>query len=571
MQTISTTTEFADQYVKGEERYTHNRYGEITRVYVPFTHKTLKLYKEISGTDTYTIQSKFEQLVASWDAKYQAYLDTQKVQQGAELAEEMQLDNEQKLHQLSTVLAHTLDVDDEVDWDSIKTEPNPPEQPIKPAYPTKPALVMPAFHDPSLKMGFLSKLIGSKKKAHLKAKADYESSARQAEERYSREMNAYELQCAELDEQYAEVLARHTTQVEKHIAEVEAHNIKIDHLRAAWNEGEPEAVIEHACLVLDASEYPSWINTSYQLQYDVDDKLLKIQFLLPSLQTVNIPKTVRFIKSTGELKETSRTQKEQKDYFDSLCYQIALRTVHEIFEADSADNIANVLFNGVVESIDPATGNLTSATIMSALFDKPKFLEVNLERVDPKACFKTFNGVSASSLAGLAPVAPIMEFETSDRRFIDGRTVSDDQTALSNLASMSWEDFEHLVREVFGKEFESRGGEVKVTQSSSDGGVDAIAFDPDPISGGKIVIQSKRYTKTVGLSAVRDLYGTILNEGASKGILVTTADYGPDAYKFAADKPISLLNGANLLFLLERHGMEAKIDLKAARQELGLR
>ena len=284
---------------------------------------------------------------------------------------------------------------------------------------------------------------------------------------------------------------------------------------------------------------------------------------------MNIPKSVKFVKSTGELKETARPKKEQQEYFDSLCYQIALRTVHELFEADIAENIASILFNGVVEGIDPATGNESSTTIMSAVFEKAKFIEVNLERVDPKACFKSFNGVSAASLAGLAPVAPVMEFNTSDRRFIDGRTVSDDEAGLSNLASMSWDDFEHLVREVFGKEFASRGGEVKVTQSSSDGGVDAVAFDPDPISGGKIVIQAKRYTKTVGVSAVRDLYGTTLNEGASKGILVTTADYGPDAY--VCSDAISLLNGANLLYLLERHGMEAKIDLKAARKELGLR
>lgn len=109
------------------------------------------------------------------------------------------------------------------------------------------------------------------------------------------------------------------------------------------------------------------------------------------------------------------------------------------------------------------------------------------------------------------------------------------------------------------------GGEVKVTQASRDGGVDAIAFDPDPIRGGKIVIQAKRYTNTVGVSAVRDLYGTVMNEGATKGILVTTADYGPDAYKFAKDKPITLLNGGNLLHLLEKHGQKAKIDLKEAK------
>ena len=39
-----------------------------------------------------------------------------------------------------------------------------------------------------------------------------------------------------------------------------------------------------------------------------------------------------------------------------------------------------------------------------------------------------------------------------------------------------------------------------------------------------------------------------MNEGASKGILVTTPDYGPDAYEFAKDKPLVLMNGANLLY-----------------------
>jgi len=56
-----------------------------------------------------------------------------------------------------------------------------------------------------------------------------------------------------------------------------------------------------------------------------------------------------------------------------------------------------------------------------------------------------------------------------------------------------------------------------------------------------------------------------MNEGATKGILVTTADYGPDAYEFAKGKPLTLMNGGNLLYLLEKHGHKAKIDLKAAK------
>lgn len=191
--------------------------------------------------------------------------------------------------------------------------------------------------------------------------------------------------------------------------------------------------------------------------------------------------------------------------------------------------------------------------------------------MDPKACFKSLKGVSASSLAALAPIAPVMEMNKQDKRFIDAKEVIAGLDTATNIAAMDWGDFEHLIRELFEKEFASRGGEVKITQASSDGGVDAVAFDPDPITGGKIVIQAKRYTKTVGVSAVRDLYGTVQHEGASRGILISTADYGPDAHQFATGKPISLFSGSHLLHLLQKHGYNAKIDLQAARKELNLR
>lgn len=59
---------------------------------------------------------------------------------------------------------------------------------------------------------------------------------------------------------------------------------------------------------------------------------------------------------------------------------------------------------------------------------------------------------------------------------------------------------------------------------------------------------------------VRDLFGTLQNEGASKGILVTTSGYGQASFEFAQNKPIELIDGANLLYLLNEHaGIEAKI------------
>jgi restriction system protein len=57
-----------------------------------------------------------------------------------------------------------------------------------------------------------------------------------------------------------------------------------------------------------------------------------------------------------------------------------------------------------------------------------------------------------------------------------------------------------------------------------------------------------------------------MNEGANRGILISTSSFGPDAYEFAKDKPISLVDGANLLQMLQRHGKRFRINLEEARQ-----
>jgi restriction system protein len=254
-----------------------------------------------------------------------------------------------------------------------------------------------------------------------------------------------------------------------------------------------------------------------------------------------------------------------KRTYDEVLYQIALRTIHEIYRADESEVIKSIAFNGWVQSVDKATGLDTHGCILSVQAGREEFLQINLNQVEPSACFRKLKGIASSKLSELTPVRPILTISKEDRRFVDGYAVADTLDDRTNLAAMDWLDFENLIRELFEKEFSKNGGEVKITQASRDGGVDAIAFDPDPIRGGKIVIQAKRYTHVVSVSAVRDLFGTVLNEGANKGILVTTATYGSDAYDFAKDKPLTLLGGGELLSLLAAHGHPAKIDLQEAR------
>ena len=47
----------------------------------------------------------------------------------------------------------------------------------------------------------------------------------------------------------------------------------------------------------------------------------------------------------------------------------------------------------------------------------------------------------------------------------------------------------------------------------------------------------------------------MLHEGATKGILVTTAEFGPSAQEFAAGKPLTLIGGKQLADLLARYGI----------------
>ena len=148
-----------------------------------------------------------------------------------------------------------------------------------------------------------------------------------------------------------------------------------------------------------------------------------------------------------------------------------------------------------------------------------------------------------------------------DKRFVDDSDVLSDLESRPNIMELNPWEFENLVNNLFAK----MGFEANLTRSTKDGGVDVIAFDPTPISGGKIAIQAKRYKNVVEVSAVRDLYGTVIHEGANKGILITTSHYGTSAYDFAKDKPIELIDGGGLLYLLEQNGVKARIVMPEDR------
>jgi restriction system protein len=302
------------------------------------------------------------------------------------------------------------------------------------------------------------------------------------------------------------------------------------------------------------------------LEYEAGTQTVVVEYELPDIECLPRRKELKYIAARDEFREVTVSDTWLNKTYDDVLYQMCLRTIHEIFQSDTLNAASSVVFNGWVNYVDKSTGQEVNACILSLQATNAEFAQLNLAQVEPKACFRSLKGISGSKLSGRSAVRPILQLNKQDKRFVPSHEVAYELDDSFNLAAMDWLDFENLIREIFEKEFRSNGGEVKITRASRDGGVDAIAFDPDPIRGGKIVIQAKRYTNTVGVSAVRDLFGTVHNEGATKGILVTTSVYGPDAYDFAKGKPLTLLNGSELLYLLQKHGHKARIDLAEAKR-----
>lgn len=319
---------------------------------------------------------------------------------------------------------------------------------------------------------------------------------------------------------------------------------------------------ERTAEILRLLSFPKWMPKNFSIKHDVDADIIILELEYPDIGSINWVKNVSL---KNGLVERPLNQKELKHASDLLYPSLTLRIACDLaYQLRTKDSTA-IVINGWSDYTVKATGNRKRAYCASLMARIGSLNDLIMSDMDPLAAFASLKGLSARSLE-LTPIAPTIRIDMNDARFVESKEVIDLLNSQQNLASMDWEDFEHLCRELFERVFSSTGAVVKVTQASRDQGVDAIIMDPDPVRGGKIVIQAKRYVNTVDVSAVRDLYGTLMNEGAMKGILVSTSQFGQESYSFIQGKPLTLINGNELLGLLEQHGYKFRINLDEAKK-----
>ena len=382
------------------------------------------------------------------------------------------------------------------------------------------------------------------------AKAKYEAALASAEAEHAQEVEAWKGLETERVKALAHAREKHEQEVKEKKREAETANAAIDVFEEKLEKGEPAAIVDYLGMVLERSRYPDDFPRSHKLAFVPERDL-------PDFEAIPEAKEHRYVKARDEITSSARPLTQRKALYASVIAQVALRTVHETLEADRLGHVETVVYNGMVDSIDKRTGQPARVCLVSLRITRDAFENLQLDLVDPQECLKGLGAGVSKKPAELAPIRPVLEFKMVDDRFVDESDVLSELDQRPNLLALTPSEFESLITNLF----EKMGLDTRQTRPSRDGGVDCVAWDSRPVMGGKVVIQAKRYADTVGVSAVRDLFGTVHNEGAGKGILVTTSGFGKASFDFAEGKPLELLDGTNLLYLLREHAdVEARID-----------
>ncbi len=125
---------------------------------------------------------------------------------------------------------------------------------------------------------------------------------------------------------------------------------------------------------------------------------------------------------------------------------------------------------------------------------------------------------------------------------------------LSTLLALSPVAFERLAQRLLR---ESGFTSAKVTGRSGDGGIDGLGVYQLSLLTFPVFFQCKRYSGSVGPSAVRDFRGAMAGRG-DKGLLITTGTFTSDARAEAkrdGAPPIDLIDGDRLCDLLKENAI----------------
>lgn len=358
----------------------------------------------------------------------------------------------------------------------------------------------------------------------------------------------------------AEEASRRTADVQERVTALNGLLARLPTGLAAWRkrvesafdlDGSP-GLERVAQKLLAESDYPEGVRGKAGARYLPEARELLIDYELPRQDLVPAASSYKYLKKSDEVQPIARKEADARALYGNLIARIALRTLGEAFGATPTTLVDSVVFNGYVSAKDRTTGKAIRPCLLSVNATRELVDDLVLEEpeLDPVACLRGLNAIVSPHPYDLEPVRPVAQFDLSKYKFVKEMDVVAGLDSRPDLLDLTPVEFEHLIRRLL----ESMGMKSWVTQASRDDGVDAVAVNEDPVTGGLCVIQAKLWRKVIRLEGVHALAGVMNDKAAAKGILVTTSWFGKTSRDFVQrNGRMQLIDGRGLKALLLEH------------------
>lgn len=319
------------------------------------------------------------------------------------------------LDEIDGMLAATLAVDDYVDLESlkIKVEHSPFDaRGLDTPFAELPPLVYPpepVYQEPPAPGG----LFGAKKKheqAVQRARTEFEA-ARQQWHAHATRMHAEyvaAMQKREQDEatrlkRLAEAKERYEQDCRQREADAKARNEELARLINDLAFDVESAIQQYVDIVLSNSVYPDAFPVTHDDQFDLITRELALTMTVPPPSAMPTVKEYRYVKAKDEIVATSLSLKEQKDRYANAVFQVAVRTLHEVFEADRNGKIQSIALTIVAKRISPATGLEETIPLVVTAAGRETFTAFDLGKVVPRATLEHLGAALSKAPFDLTP------------------------------------------------------------------------------------------------------------------------------------------------------------------------
>nr|WP_288526297.1 restriction endonuclease [uncultured Romboutsia sp.] len=370
-------------------------------------------------------------------------------------------------------------------------------------------------------------------------KQKYNLYVKEEKERYEKEYNIYEENEANRKSKIESLIKVHELQT----------NEIINTKKELYKNRDASIISSYKAELLNQIEYPVEFKRCINTGYCKDSNKLVIDYLLPDIQIVPDKTGYEYKKTKDEIKAITMSVKDRNSIYNQVVFSIALNSISNVFNQDIHNNIDTIVFNGYIKDIDSSTGQDINPYIISVMVDKNIFNSIDMSRIDKLKCLKqTMQGrIDIGSNLCFKEITPIAKCDYLNKSVISSESI--------NLLEVDPFALESLVCTLF----RNMGYEVIETKKTNDGGIDCELYNNDPIMGGKVIGQVKRYKNNIDIPKLREFESVLRNSDAMKGIFISTSNFSSECEKFASENNISLINGSLLVDYFNRYGINSYI------------